>query len=117
MKFLANENFPLTSVNYLRNRGYNVKYVGHDFSGIADDEVMQIAINESRTILTFDRDYSELIFKHNYEPEKGVIYFRLLEFSPIEPGQILESVLNSDGFVPDSALTVIDRNSIRQKKY
>ncbi len=34
---------------------------------------MTIAINEERTILTFDRDYGELTFKHNYKPEKGVI--------------------------------------------
>lgn len=78
---------------------------------------MQISIQEERTILTFDRDYSELIFKHKYKPQNGVIYFRLSEFEPDEPGRILELVLNSTHFTPGNALTVIDKNSVRQKKY
>lgn len=49
-------------------------YIGTDFSGILDSEVMQIAMDQKRTILTFDRDYGELIFKKGFKPEMGVIY-------------------------------------------
>jgi predicted nuclease of predicted toxin-antitoxin system len=117
MKFLANENFPLASVKFLREGGFDVTYVGHDYSGITDREVIHVAIEEERTILTFDRDYSELLFKHNFGPQKGVIYFRLSEFAPDEPGHLLNFILNSQNFNPNNALTVIDKNSIRQKKY
>jgi len=63
MKLLANENFPLDSVIYLREKGFDIKYIGTDLSGILDSEVMEMAEKEDRTILTFDRDYGELIFK------------------------------------------------------
>ena len=64
MKLLANENFPLDSIRLLFQQGFDIKSIGIDYSGITDREVMQIAIKEQRTILTFDRDYGELIFKH-----------------------------------------------------
>ena len=56
MKLLANENFPLKSVVILKVAGFDVKAIGVDEPVITDNEVMDIAINEQRTILTFDRD-------------------------------------------------------------
>jgi len=100
MKFLANENFPLASVKFLREGGFDVTYVGHDYSGITDREVIHVAIEEQRTILTFDRDYSELLFKHNFRPQKGVIYFRLSEFAPDEPWPPVEFYFEFPRFQP-----------------
>ncbi len=74
MRLLANENFPLTSVKILENAGYDIIYAGLNFKGILDNEVINIAIKEERTIITFDRDYGELIFKKGYRPRAGVIY-------------------------------------------
>jgi predicted nuclease of predicted toxin-antitoxin system len=90
MKLLANENFPYTSIFYLRNKGYDVLSIGIDNPSITDYEVMTIAINEERTILTFDRDYGELIFRYHYKPDKGVIYLRLDKYQLQEPGMIIE---------------------------
>lgn len=83
MKLLANENFPLTSAKYLKSLGFDVISIGVDNPGISDEEVMKIAIREERTILTFDSDYGELIFKYNYQPLAAVIYLRFLPKSPI----------------------------------
>ena len=117
MKLLANENFPLKSVTYLQEKGFDIKAIGIDNPSIKDSEVMDIAIQEQRLILTFDRDYGELIFKHNYRPEKGVIYLRLDEYLPDEPGQLIENLLANNNFDFENALTVVDRNGIRQRKY
>jgi predicted nuclease of predicted toxin-antitoxin system len=78
---------------------------------------MTIAIREQRTILTFDRDYGELIFKYNYKPERGVIYLRLDEYEADEPGKIIEDLINRNEFNFDNALTVLDKNGIRQRGY
>ena len=117
MKFLANENFPLKSILYLRKKGFNVTSIGIDNPTIQDNIVMNIAIREERTILTFDRDYGELIFKHNYKPVKGVIYLRFNEYKPEEPGKIIEELVKSKEFDFDKALTVVDKSGIRQRKY
>jgi len=61
MKLLANENFPLKSILYLRSKGFDISSIGTDNPSIMDNVVMKIAIDEKRTILTFDRDYGELI--------------------------------------------------------
>jgi predicted nuclease of predicted toxin-antitoxin system len=117
MKLLANENFPYKSIYYLKEKGYDVLSIGMDNPSIMDSEIMSIAINEERTILTFDRDYGELIFRHNYKPEKGVIYLRLDEYEPQQPGLIIESILTNTEIDLTRALTVIDKNGIRQRKY
>jgi predicted nuclease of predicted toxin-antitoxin system len=117
MKLLANENFPYSSIYYLRSKGFDVLSIGMDSPSIKDSEIMAIAISENRTILTFDRDYGELIFRFNYKPECGVIYLRLDEYSPEEPGVIIESILSESQLELSRALTVVDRNGIRQRKY
>ena len=78
---------------------------------------MGIAIKEERIILTFDRDYGELIFKNNHRPKKGVIYLRLDEYKAGEPGKIIEELINKKEYDFDNALTVLDKNGIRQRRY
>lgn len=117
MKLLANENFPLDSVKYLSQQGFDVKAIGVDNSSISDEAVMQIAIEEARTILTFDRDYGELIFKHNYKPEMGVVYLRLGTYESDEPGKIIEKLLHNPDFDPKQKLTVVSDDLIRQRRY
>ena len=117
MKLLANENFPYASIYYLRNLGYDILSIGIDNPSIKDSEIMTIAILEERTILTFDRDYGELIFRYNYKPEKGVIYLRFDEYEPHEPGIVIEEIITNSQILLNRALTVVDKNGIRQRKY
>lgn len=93
MKLLANENFPLKSILYLRSKSFDIISIGTDNPSIQDNVIMTIAIKEERTILTFDRDYGELIFKYNYKPRNGVIYLRLDEYKADEPGKMPATAL------------------------
>jgi predicted nuclease of predicted toxin-antitoxin system len=117
MKLLANENFPLKSILYLRSKGFDISSIGIDNPSIKDSVVMNIAIKEERTILTFDRDYGELIFKFNYKPKGGVIYLRLEEYEADEPVKLIEDLINRNEFDFNNALIVFDKNGIRQRKY
>ena len=54
MRFLANENFPLASVNLLREAGCEVAAVIQDSPGAKDSEVLKRAVTEQRIVLTFD---------------------------------------------------------------
>ena len=73
MRLLANENIPLQSIIYLEQKGFDIKAIGKDFRGILDQEVVQLSIDEHRTILTLDSNYGELIFKC-WKSEKGVVF-------------------------------------------
>jgi predicted nuclease of predicted toxin-antitoxin system len=116
-KLLANENIPLQSVEYLRAKGFDIRAIGVDNPSVKDEVVIAFATAEDRTIITFDRDYGELIFRNNYKPPCGVIYLRLDQYAPHEPGEIIEAMLLDNAFDCKHALTVIDKNGIRQRKY
>lgn len=91
--------------------------IGADYGGIKDQDVLDLAMEQFRTILTFDRDYGELFFKHRLRPPNGVVYFRLPEFMPDEPGKIIVDVIEKNNINFDYALTVIEKQLIRQRKY
>lgn len=116
MKFLANENFPAKSILYLQQKGFDIKAVGADYPGVKDEMVMAVAISEDRTILTFDRDYGELIFRFNHKPKEGVIYLRLDRYEPDEPGMLVENLMQVKPLDFANALTVVDKKGIRQRK-
>lgn len=117
MKLLANENFPKASVLKLRSLGYDVTSIGEDNPSISDQSVMEIAEGEQRIILTFDRDYGELIYKHNYKPEQGVIYLRLENYTPEEPAVHVHEILSVLKIDTRRSLTVYDGKNVRQRKY
>jgi predicted nuclease of predicted toxin-antitoxin system len=117
MKFLANENFPLESVKYLKAAGFDIKAIGTHFKGITDKQVIEFAEKEQRTIITFDKDYGELIFKYGNKPSQGVIYLRLEEYGPAEPGKIIENIVSIDKFETAKKLTVFDGTFLRQREY
>ncbi len=117
MKLLANENFPLASVNILRESGFDIKSIGIECSGVTDAEVIRFAQSENRVILTFDSDYGELIFKKGLKPKEGVIYLRWNDFQPEEPGEYLAVLFKSKEIGFEGKLTVISENNIRQRKY
>ncbi|MBP7050378.1 MAG: DUF5615 family PIN-like protein [Phycisphaerae bacterium] len=117
MRFLANENFPLRSVNLLQAEGFDVKAVAVEFAGITDREVMEMAIREGRIILTFYHHYGALIFRDGYRPPAGVIYLRWRQFRPEDPGRYLVGLLKSTEAAFSNALTVIDEDTIRQRRY
>ncbi|MEO0733510.1 MAG: DUF5615 family PIN-like protein [Bacteroidota bacterium] len=111
---LADENMPGASQRFLEGKGYDIKYISGPLAGIADDEVMQIAITEDRIIVTFDSDFGELVFKIGYQP-KGVVFFRWPDFRPAEPGEYLHELIQKADIQLAGFFTVIDRNAIRQR--
>lgn len=92
---LANENFPAPSIRLLRDRGHDVAAVAEGAGGLADPEVLALAVAEKRWILTFDRDYGELIFARGLAAPPAVILFRMRSYRPDDPGRVLAGLLDS----------------------
>jgi predicted nuclease of predicted toxin-antitoxin system len=116
LKFLANENVPLKSIQILVSKGIDIIGIGLEYPSVSDKEVMQIAIDQNRTIITYDSDYGELIFKFGYKPHAGVIYIRKQPKNPLETVETIESLLTNQAIKLENYLTVIDATSIRQRK-
>jgi len=117
MKLLANENIPLITVNILKEEGLDIISISEENSGITDKEVIDLAVQQSRTIITFDRDYGDLIFNKGMKPPNGVIYLRFDCLSPDYPAMFLLQHFNNTSIDYWGKLTVITENSIRQRKY
>jgi len=117
LKFLANENVPIASVNYLKSKGFDITSIGIEYPGTADEDVMKLAVEQERTIITYDSDYGELIFKHGFKPNAGVIFIRQQPSEPLETAKTIEHLASNTNLSFERTLTVVDSNSLRQKKY
>ena len=60
----------------LREKGVGVVAVAESMPGASDVEVMALAQDEGRVLLTFDRDYGELVFSRGDAPPPAIIYLR-----------------------------------------
>jgi predicted nuclease of predicted toxin-antitoxin system len=115
--FLANENFPRPGIIILREKGYPVKSISEDFPGIGDPEIMQLALDLKSIILTFDRDYGELIFRYTKDNPPAVVHFREKGNNPEFAASSLISLLENSGITLSGAFTVIETNNVRQRFY
>ncbi len=114
--FLANENIPLKSITMLRKNSYDVKAIIEECPGASDEEVLRIASNENRIILTFDRDYGKLVFEKKRLAPAGIVYFRFIPRYPEECAEVLLKILEIQEFQLKGMFTVVERTKIRQKK-
>ncbi|MEH1847278.1 MAG: DUF5615 family PIN-like protein [Nostoc sp.] len=63
MKFLGDENLDWQIVERLRLDDHKVLYIMEIQPGITDDEVLNLANNESAILLTSAKDFGELVFR------------------------------------------------------
>ena len=117
MKFLANENFPFPSIQLIRQSGFDVDSVLELFPGIPDGEVVIKARETNSIILTFDKDYGEIIYKHGLEYPPAVIFFRFKGTNPEAAGQRLVEILKDRKLEFEKRFTVFENRNIRQRIY
>ncbi len=82
LRILANENFPGPLIRELRRRGHDVASVKESMRGAGDRDVLARAQEESRLVVTFDKDFGELAYRFGLPASSGVILFRLSGSDP-----------------------------------
>jgi len=77
MRFLLDESVDYPLARFLTKLGHDVTALAHDYPhALKDREVLAIALEERRILITNDRDFGELIFRQRLS-HAGVILFRL----------------------------------------
>jgi predicted nuclease of predicted toxin-antitoxin system len=77
MRFIFDQSTDRRLAPVLRQWGHEVTVVAADYpASLPDDEVLAIAYREQRILVTEDRDFGELVFRHRL-PHSGVVYLRL----------------------------------------
>ena len=94
LTLVADENIALSAVTALREAGSRVISIGEEQPGSSDISVLQRACDADATLVSFDRDYGELIFRRGHHAPRSVIYLRDIPGSPSEMVSIVQGLLN-----------------------
>ena len=77
MNFLANENVPLALIEQLRASKQNVTWAHTEMRGASDDVILAKSVEQRRVLLTFDKDFGELVFNRGQNASCGVVLIRM----------------------------------------
>jgi len=114
VRWLVNENFPAPSVAVMRASGHDVLSIAESHAGNDDINVLALAREQDRWLVTFDRDYGELLFARNHAPPPAVILLRVPSYRPDEPATWLEHLLHeSDSLL--GRFTVFTGKTVRSR--
>ncbi len=109
---LADENIDFRIVKALRESGIDTYSVNEKHSGITDEEVIELAQELKRIILTEDKDFGEWVFAHDVK-DIGVVFLRYhySEYKIIT--EILIKLLNDKKEELFSKFTTVTSKKIR----
>jgi predicted nuclease of predicted toxin-antitoxin system len=94
VRFLADENVPFAITDAIAATGFDTERIGGPRSGLPDPEVLAHAVEAGRILVTFDKDFGELIFLKGHRPPPAVLFIRE---QPASPGLIVARVMRIVG--------------------
>jgi predicted nuclease of predicted toxin-antitoxin system len=95
VRLCTNENLPELCVAALRKAGHDVLWIREAAPGSSDAEVLSRAQAEERLLLTFDKDFGELVFRRGLSASHGVVLFRIAQPSAAVVAQRVVAILSS----------------------
>ena len=116
MRFLANENFPGDAVVALRAVGHDVVWVRTAAPGSKDPDILAWAEREARILLTFDKDFGELAWRHGLPASCGIVLFRLPMPSPGSVGSALAARITERADWPGH-FSVVEPGRVRMRSF
>jgi predicted nuclease of predicted toxin-antitoxin system len=111
---LANENWPRPALLALRAAGLDVQAVAERMPSATDARVLQVAATERRWVLTFDRDYGELVFARAAPPPPAIVYLRQGAYAPDWPACVVFDLLPRAEWLTGH-LFVVSGRSLRRR--
>ena len=76
MKFLADECCDAGLVKSLRDNGHDVLYIMEEKPGATDEEVLLLALDNNRILITEDMDFGDLVYRFK-KVTHGIILIRI----------------------------------------
>ena len=112
MRFVADESCDFAVVRALRSAGHDVLAVAEISPRAGDDEVLKLARDNRRVLLTEDKDFGELVYAEGQQ-SCGVVLFRFpANARTAMAGAALDAV-NAEGDELSSRFTVVQPGRIR----
>jgi predicted nuclease of predicted toxin-antitoxin system len=115
MRLLADENVPAPSIRLLRAAGFDVESIREIAAGSPDRDVLAHAREQGQVLVTFDRDFGELVYRLGALVPAGIVYLRLSPADPEEAGRVLLDLLGMEEVLILGRFTIVDRDRVRQR--
>lgn len=114
MKFLADENIALSTVNLLKKSGYDLKdHKELNFTGQKDEVVINLAKKQGRIIITLDKDFGNII-RHPLQSHSGIILICIKNPNPARVNFYLKQLFKEvDEEKIKNSLVILKENRIK----
>jgi predicted nuclease of predicted toxin-antitoxin system len=114
MRLLADENISGSVIRELRRLGHDVVSVKETIRSAPDRVLLTRATEERRILITHDKDFGELAYRHGIPSTCGIVLFRLSGSTPEDDNTRILTVLSSDvPFMGHFCVVTDDRLRIR----
>ena len=112
LKILADENIAGDVVTDLRKQGHDVVWIRQDSPGALDPEILERSVREQRLLITFDKDFGELVWRLGKSASAGIVLFRISTPSSEITAKTIVAILESrDDW--NTQFSVVDDRRIR----
>src|SRR6185295_14040343 len=111
MKFLADANTPGLLVEALTSLGHEV-FWAYTVPRTPDIELIEKAARERLVVITFDKDFGELVFKRGHSV--AVVLIRLRDTSMKETVSLVTNLVSSEGENLNRLFCVVENTRIRK---
>lgn len=118
MKFLVDENIGLKVVKFLNKLGHTIEHIQNIQIGLEDYQILDLSVLKDSIVITFDRDFGELIFKKGKQ-HNGVIFLRLEDQTSKNVIKAVKYIFLKHQIINKDFIVVIESNNqfrIRTKK-
>ena len=79
---------------YLTNEGYDALLISTINPSMSDSEILAIAENENRMVITMDKDFGELVY-HSEKAHAGVLLLRLEDATGEEKVEVMRFIIDN----------------------
>jgi predicted nuclease of predicted toxin-antitoxin system len=115
LRFLADESCDFSVIRALRSVGYSVNAIAETSPSLPDEAVLELAVAESRLLITEDKDFGEWVFAHHHAMT-GVL---LIRYPASMRSSMVAAVIDLiGGHAPelDGSFTVLEPGRARIRK-
>jgi hypothetical protein len=112
MNFVADESCAKPVVLALREAGHDVVSIAEVAPGATDQQVLELALNERRVLITEDRDFGELVYARG-RSSAGILLVRFpSRVRSIKPATVIQAV-STLGLRLRDTFTVVEPGRVR----
>ena len=113
-RLLLNENFPAPSISILRAHDLNVLAMSEADASLVDPEVLAFAVSQDRILVTFDKDYGELVFARGLPPPPSVVLLRVTHYRPTDPAAWILDLIRDPASLAGQFVVLSDKGLRRR---